>query len=78
MKLASHMCDSVDDEIDSIIAETRRVMNQINKLYQEKDTEGLKRYCLEHTAIIRFILNCDTPQHEKEQRAFHQLVSSYM
>ena len=78
MKLDSHMCDSVDDEIDSIIVETRRVMNQINKLYKENKNEELKRYCLEHSAIIQFILKCDTPQHKKEKLAFHQLVSSYM
>lgn len=78
MKLASHMCDSVDDEIDSIIVETRRVMNQINKLYKENNTEELKRYCLKNTTIIHFILNCNTSQHQKEKLAFQQLVSSYM
>jgi hypothetical protein len=78
MKLTSHMCDSVDDEIDSIILETRCVMQQINQLYIEKKTEELKSYCVEKASIIQFILNCNSDEHQKEKQAFQQLVSSYM
>ena len=78
MKLTSHMCDSVDDEIHSIILETRGVMQQINELYIGKKTEELKRYCLEKASIIQFILKCKSEEHQKEKQAFQQLVSSYM
>lgn len=79
MNLTSNMCDSVDDEIHSIIQETRFVVQQINKLYQEEKTEELKRYCVQKASIIQFILNCNTSEHQKQkQAAFQQLVSSYM
>lgn len=59
MNYVKNHCDSVDDEINSIIIHLQTLVCTIMKFHQEQKTEELKSFCKKNNYMINFILKME-------------------
>ena len=50
-------CDSVNEEIYSLIVQLQNVVHTIMKFYQERNTKELETFCKKNSCMIHCILN---------------------
>lgn len=72
-----HMCDSVDDEIISLVTEMQTVFRNIVQMNQETDKTNVEQYCKKNKRMIQYILQYAQQEGPKQQE-FRNMVSPYI
>lgn len=79
MHYEKNHCDSVDDEINSIIIHLQTLVSTIMKFHQEQKTEELKSFCKKNNYMINFILKMDNNSSNLERKnGFENAVRPYI
>ena len=76
----THMCDSVQDEISSMITQMQTVIRDILRLSQDPDKTKLENYCKCNKRIIQMIIqlgNANETQTAKKEE-FASMVQQYI
>ena len=71
------MCDSVDDEIISLVKEMQTVFRNIVIMNQETDKTNVEQYCKKNKKMIQYILQYAQQEGSKQQE-FRNMVSQYI
>jgi hypothetical protein len=72
-------CDSVDEEIYSLITHLQKVVHTIMKFHREQKTEELKSFCKKHNSMINFILKINNGTSNVERKkGFEIAVRPYI
>ena len=73
------MCDSIDDEINSMIERTQTVFRDIVFLNQDPDKTKIESYCKCNQRIIQFIVHCTTSEeHRAKKEEFRSMINAYI
>ena len=69
----THMCDSVNDELMSLVVEMQKVFKNIVEMNQEDDKTNIEQYCQKNKKMIQCILQyVESSQHtEKDLSLIH-------
>jgi len=72
-------CDSVNEEIYSLIVQLQNVVHTIMKFYQERNTKELETFCKKNSCMIHFILNMNDEKPNLEiKKRFEFVVRPYI
>ena len=72
-------CDSVNEEIYSLIVQLQNVVRTIMNFYQERNTKELETFCKKNSCMIHFILNMNDEKLNLEiKKRFEFVVRPYI
>uniref|UniRef100_A0A6C0KIN1 Uncharacterized protein n=1 Tax=viral metagenome TaxID=1070528 RepID=A0A6C0KIN1_9ZZZZ len=68
----THMCDSVNDELMSLVVEMQKVFKNIVEMNQQDDKTNIEQYCQKNKKMIQCILQyVESSQHTQKDGPKH-------